>query len=625
MFTALAAVLGLCTGVTAQSPAHFSASLSRQDIRRDEVFRVPIEIILDDDWHIYAPTTPPGGPVPTTITVDSTSAFAQTGDILQPPPIATHDPNFDLLVEFYGKATTLSAQVRVARSAPLGAHELAGAITYMLCNETSCLPPVTHTFTLAIDIQSGPPRTEYATAVQRAVPEIFDGTGSTVDVERALSAGLGAFLYLSVSMGFLALLTPCVFPMVPITVSFFTKQGEAGAQAATARVNRSLVYCLGIILTFTSLGIILASTLGASGAALFAANPWVNILIAVMFVVFAFSLFGLFEIQLPTSLVNRLSRSNAGGYAGILLMGLTFSVTSFTCTAPFVGTLLVLTTQGTWMWPIAGMLAFSTAFALPFFFLSLFPQSLNALPRSGGWLNSVRVVMGFLELAAALKFVSNVDLVWNWGVLPRELFLAIWIALFVVCGIYLLGKIRLPNDTPVESIGPFRLVSAIGCFAFTLMLTTGLSGGRLGELDAFFPPYSQSGDDLAFQGGPELEWLSDIDDALAAANTEGKPIFVDFTGYACTNCRWMEANVFTKPDIRRALGQYVRVQLYTDGQGEQYDRNRALQQERFGTVALPFYVVLTSTGKELVRFPGMTRDIARFQRFLDHALQSTSL
>ena len=618
---------GLCTGVSAQSPAHFQTSTSREDVRRGEVFNVEIAITLEDDWHIYAPTTPPGGPLPTDIHVDTTGSFARIGDILQPPPIAAHDPNFDLRVEYYGKATTLTAQVRVDPSAALGPDELAGSITYMLCNENACLPPVGHAFTVPVNIEAGSIRPAFSAAIRRTPPQIFDGTGSTVDVDRAITTGLGAFLYLSVSMGFLALLTPCVFPMVPITVSFFTKQGESGAQATTARLGRSIVYCLGIVLTFTSLGIILASTLGASGAALFAANPWVNILIALLFVVFALSLFGLFEIQLPTSLLNRLNQTETGGHAGILLMGLTFSVTSFTCTAPFVGTLLVLTTQGTWVWPIAGMLAFSTAFALPFFFLSLFPQSLNALPRSGGWLNSVKVVMGFLELAAALKFVSNVDLVWNWGLVSREVFLAIWIALFVVCGIYLLGKIRLPHDTPVESIGPFRLMSSVGCLAFSLILVTGLFGAPLGELDAFFPPYSQSGE-LASKGsanGPDLAWLEDMDEALSTAQDQGKLIFVDFTGYACTNCRWMEANVFTKPDIRRALGQYVRVQLYTDGQGERYDRNRAFQQDQFGTVALPFYVVLSAAGEEIVRFPGMTRDVGRFQQFLDHAFRVSSL
>ncbi len=616
-------LIGLCTGISAQSPAHFTVSATRDDIRRGEVFGVEIAVTLEDDWHIYAPTTPPGGPIPTEIDVDSSGSFVRVGKILQPPPVAAHDPNFDLRVEYYGKATTFTAQVRVDSAAAVGSEQLLGSITYMLCNENACLPPVTYDFSVPVNIGAGPARQTFATPVVlgRSALPIFDGTGSTADVDRAITTGFGAFLYLSISMGFLALLTPCVFPMVPITVSFFTKQGETGTQRATDRVGRSLLYCVGIVLTFTSLGILLASTIGAAGAALFAANPWVNILIALLFVIFALSLFGLFEIQLPSSLVNRLNRSQAGGHAGILLMGLTFSVTSFTCTAPFVGTLLVLTTQGTWMWPIAGMLAFSTAFALPFFFLSLFPQSLNALPKSGGWLNSVKVVMGFLELAAALKFVSNVDLVWNWGILSREVFLAIWTALFVVCAIYLLGKIRLPHDTVVESIGPARLMSSVACFAFSLFLVTGLFGAPLGELDAFFPPYSQSGP-ASSQRAEELPWLEDFETALATAREEQKLVFVDFTGYACTNCRWMEANVFSRPDIRQTLERYVRVQLYTDGQGERYERNRALQQDRFGTVALPFYAVLSGTGEEVLRFPGMTRDIDRFRQFLEHALNT---
>ena len=267
------------------------------------------------------------------------------------------------------------------------------------------------------------------------------------------------------------------------------------------------------------------------------------------------------------------------------------------------------------------MLSFSAAFALPFFFLSLFPQGLSALPRSGGWLNSVKVVMGFLELAAALKFLSNVDLVWHWGVLSREVFIAAWIAIFVLCGVYLLGKIRLPHDTPMESVGPLRLLTSMGCLAFSFYLLTGLFGAPLGELDAFFPPYGSQGEIAQIRsGGEELTWGDNYEAALAEARASGKPIFIDFTGFACTNCRWMEANIFPDREVRPLLRRFVRVQLYTDGQGEIYDRNRAFQEDRFGTVALPFYAILDSDGHERARFPGLTRDRDLFVRFLKKGL-----
>jgi thiol:disulfide interchange protein DsbD len=303
-------------------------------------------------------------------------------------------------------------------------------------------------------------------------------------------------------------------------------------------------------------------------------------------------------------------------------MGFTFTLTSFTCTAPFVGTLLMLTSQGTWSWPVLGMLAFSAAFALPFFFLSLFPQGLGALPKSGGWLNSVKVAMGFLELAAAMKFLSNADLVWQWGIISREVFIAVWIAVFLLCAVYLLGKIRLPHDTPLETVGPVRLIASLAFLGFGLFLFTGLLGAPLGELDAFFPPYSSRGEIEQIKGGEELTWHSDLDEALQASKASGAPVFVDFTGYACTNCRWMEANIFPEPEVRRFLERFERLRLYTDGTGDVYAKNRDLQQSRFGTVALPFYAILSPSGQVLGTFPGMTRDRDLFLSFLRIGLSS---
>ena len=601
----------------AQDEAAFGVSVEPEVARVGEAVTVWIDVSLSGDWHIYSTTLPPGGPIPTEIVLAG-AGFRQVGQAIQPDPIVERDPNFDMDVEYYHTAVRFGMRAEVAESAP-GAKTLSGEITYMLCNATQCLPPETHVFEAPVTVEAGPARAEY-TFVAVATPDDvpLDGTGSVADVGRAITQGLGAFLYLSLSMGFLALLTPCVFPMIPITVSFFTKQE---IQSRRESIAKSLAYCGGIIFTFTGLGMVLAATLGASGAAQFAANPWVNLSITAIFVAFALALFGLFEIRLPYGLVNKLNSVQGGSYGAILIMGFTFSLTSFTCTAPFVGTLLVLTSQGTWAWPILGMLAFSTAFAAPFFFLALFPQTLSALPQSGGWLNSVKVVMGFLELAAALKFLSNVDLVWQWGILSREVFIAGWIAIFLLCGLYLLGKIRLPHDSPLDAIGPLRLLASSGCLAFGLYLMTGLFGAPLGEWDAFFPPYGSYGEIAKIRSGePELTWRDDYEAALAEAQAADKPVFIDFTGYACTNCRWMEANIFPEKEVHALLKKFVRVQLYTDGRGEKYERNRDLQEARFGTVALPLYAILSPDGKEIAHFPGMTRDVAMFVRFLERGI-----
>ena len=621
----LLSILPLKPGATHASPATFAAHVDPVEVRGGETITLWLDVTLSDDWHIYAPTTPPGGPYPTEIRLTPPTGFRQVGTILQPPPEREHDPNFDTIVEYYGGTARFGIRAQAAADVPEGPAKLAGTITYMLCNATSCLPPTTQPFEVAIQVVAGAARTAFSLDLPDHIerpgtrPKQLSGTGSVSEVNDAVTRGLGAFLYLAVTMGFLALLTPCVFPMVPITVSFFTKQQS---QTRSESLLRSLAYCLGIVVTFTGLGLLLAATLGASGASLFAANPWINLFITAIFVAFALSLFGLFEIRLPSALLTRLSRTEGGGYAAILVMGFTFTLTSFTCTAPFVGALLVLTSQGTWLWPLLGMLAFSAAFASPFFFLALFPQALSALPKSGGWLNAVKVVMGFLELAAAMKFLSNADLVWGWGLISREVFIAFWIAVFGICGLYLLGKVRLPHDSPTDIVGPARLMFSLVFVSFSLYLGTGLVGAPLGELDAFFPPYGSLGAVERLRGAPELTWESDYDVALASARETGKPVFLDFTGYACTNCRWMEANVFTEPEIRELLSRYVRVRLYTDGQGEVYDRNRVFQQSRFGTVALPFYAIVSPDDRVIAEFAGLTRDRALFRLFLEQPLES---
>jgi thiol:disulfide interchange protein len=437
-----------------------------------------------------------------------------------------------------------------------------------------------------------------------------------------------AFIWLAMGMGALSLLTPCVFPMIPITVSYFTKrraksQGEA--------VRNALIYSLGIILTFTGLGLALALVFGAGGVNQLAANPWINLLITFIFLGFAFSLFGAYFIQVPSGLMNRLNnltgRAESSEVLGTLLMGLTFTLTSFTCTAPFVGTLLVMASQGNWKWPVTGMLAFSTVFAVPFFVFALAPQLLSQLPKSGGWLNSVKVVMGFLEIAAAMKFLSNADLIWRWDVFTRQVVLAVWVATGVLIVLYLLGKFQMAHDVPVASISALRAVFAIVFLSVSVWLTTGLFGRSLGEIESFLPPTDANQTTTTAQANTsgvskpaEMTWiLNNYSAALAQAKQQNKPIFIDFTGYTCTNCRWMEANIFPRQDVRAAMGKFVLVRLYTDGDGELYENQQQMEKDRFGTVALPFYAILTPNDSPVATFAGLTRKPEEFLSFLSKA------
>jgi thiol:disulfide interchange protein DsbD len=375
---------------------------------------------------------------------------------------------------------------------------------------------------------------------------------------------------------------------------------------------------------------LLAVFVGAAGINIFAANPWVNIIITAIFLFFAFNLFGAYEINIPTSVLTKLDNltrskeGEGGGIIGALLMGLTFTLTSFTCTSPFVGTILVSAANGEWQMPLVGMLAFSSVFALPFFVLALVPQYVSTLPRAGGWMNSIKVSMGFLEVAAAMKFISNVDLIWNWGIFTRSFVLSIWIALGIILAIYLLGKFQLFHDTKPERIGAIRLLSAVLSLAISFYLLTGLFGAKLGELESFLPPDLENTSSKVFgKTTNETEWIyNDLEKAKAQAKSENKRVFVDFTGYTCTNCRWMEANVFIKKEVETEMNKFVLAKLFTDGEGEVYERQQQFQEQTFQTVALPFYAVIEPDGKTVSTFPGLTRNVQEFVDFLQKSQEN---
>jgi thiol:disulfide interchange protein len=422
------------------------------------------------------------------------------------------------------------------------------------------------------------------------------------------------FLWLAATTGLLSLLTPCVFPMVPVTIAYFS----APEDRHSSNVRRALLFGLGIIGTFTVLGLALAALFGAAGLYRFAADPWVNLTLAALFLLFAANLFDWLELRLPWRAINAIDRSArekpSGSSLGALLMGATFTLTSVTCTAPFVGTLLVLASQGSWMMPVVGMIVYSSAFALPFVALAFAPRMVARLPRSGQWIRSLRVLIGILEVGAAVKFISNADLVLGWGVFTRPVVLFAWMLLAIVGAAYLGRGLR--AKLARRELRPVAVIPLILALVLAGWLGSGLRGRPLRQIEAFLPPSAPIASSSLGRGTVPTWVLNDYDGALRTARTSGKLVFVDFTGYTCTNCRWMEANIFSRPDVGAELSEFVLARLYTDGEGEMYERQQAFQEHTFGTVALPLYAVVDSEGKVRATFTGLTRDPAEFIAFL---------
>ncbi|MEZ5307529.1 MAG: cytochrome c biogenesis protein CcdA [Pyrinomonadaceae bacterium] len=576
---------------------------------------------IDDGWKLYSLNQKSGGPIATTFSTAKGSGFELKGTPSESIPKTKFDPNFKLDTSYFEHKAEFT--IDLVSNADVASDTAKVDVKYQVCNDSLCLPPKT----VRVGI-NGSELVKGGKVVRESSPK----PEPLIEMGRKEGESIWSFVWLAITLGALSLLTPCVFPMIPITVSYFTKNaGENNAKS----MRLAFVYSAGIIATFTILGMLLAIFVGAAGLNIFAANPWVNIAIAGVFLFFAFNLFGFYEIVIPSSILSKLdalARTKEGegsAYIGALLMGLTFTVTSFTCTSPFVGTILVSTAQGDWKLPLVGMLAFSTVFALPFFVLALAPQLLSRLPKSGGWMSSVKVVMGFLEIAAALKFLSNVDLVWtskfstdgtvNYGtILFREAVLGVWVVIALLISAYILGLFRFRHEFAKPKIGIARAGFSFVFLLLAVYLGTGFLGLKLGELESFLPPKNVASKlNVLGNREAELEWLkNDLQTAIDRARIENKRVFVDFTGYTCTNCRWMEANMFTQPEVKREMEKYVLVSLYTDGDGEIYTRQQAYQEENFKTVALPFYAILDAGGNPVRTFPGLTRDKSEFLEFL---------
>jgi thiol:disulfide interchange protein len=587
---------------------------------------------IQPGWHLYSPTTPSGGPNPTQIRLEPNPVIAGYA-VYRPQPIRRFDSNFQLETETYTGTPVfyIDAQTNQAASA---AAEISAQVRYQVCSDVKCLPPVHKTASTHLRIVPQAPSQSFALPPgYELVPQIAasapSSTSSSSPVAThgpisgnripASSQDLLPYLLAAFGFGLAALFTPCVFPMIPITVSFFLNQSSSGDTEGRRPVAQALVFCLGIIVLFTGLGLLVTAIAGPFGVVQLGSNPWVNGFIALVFFVFSLSLLGAFEFRLPSGLLTRLNQaSSAGGFAGTLLMGLTFSLTSFACIGPIVGPLLIASVQSKGAAPVLGMLAFSTGLAAPFFLLALFPSYLKRLPRSGTWMVRVKIVLGFIVLAVMLKYLSNVDQVLQTRWLTRDRFLAAWIVLFALPGLYLLGFVRMQGVERDQRIGVWRALIASVFLIFSLSLLPGLFGARLGDLDAFVPEPAESFSASPSGSSPQpAVFKNNLAAALAAAREQKKLVLVDFTGYACTNCHWMKANMFTRPEIQAALTNLIVVDLYTDGTDAASEQNQKLEDEKFGTASIPFYALMDADQKVIATFPQLTRNPAQFLAFLN--------
>lgn len=546
----------------------------------------------------------------------------------------------------------LSDEVFVIRQAFKldGPAKISGTISWRSCLGNDCRSPEDYDFDLTIDA----PET-----VTSSAPAISQAGGES---KSKIPGSIWALILEAILWGFAMLLTPCVFPMVPMTISFFLKGSKNKAQGKF----KAAMYGLFIVLLYTvPISLIILITYLVGGQSVTAdifnwlSTHWLpNLLFFVIFMLFAASFFGAFEIQLPSSLVNKSDKnSDRGGLAGVFFMALTLVLVSFSCTGPIVGTVLIKSTQGEFWTPMVTMLAFSIAFALPFTLLALFPSLLENLPKSGGWLNSVKVTLGFIELALGLKFLSTADQTYHWGILDREVYLALWIVIFTLLGFYLLGKLRFKYDSELKHISLGRLVLAIIDFAFVVYLIPGMWGAPLKAISGYLPPIETQdfvlgkySPEAAFSPGTAthegatldlaqgLKGYATLEEGLAAAKAARKPVFVDITGYGCVNCREMEARVWSDPQVRSILNDdYIIVALHTDDKTRLpenewlttekgkvlKDRGRVnsyIVRERFGVNAQPNYALLSSDGQLLAPIRGYDLSIPGFLDFLKQGL-----
>ncbi|HPF63305.1 cytochrome c biogenesis protein CcdA [Lentimicrobium sp.] len=639
---------------------------------------------IEPAWHLYSQDIPPDGPVPTSFTFEPGPEYKLIGKVKEPKAKEEFDKNFDMVVKYFADKAVFTQKIEVLTDKDF---VIKGFLEFMCCDDSRCLPPDEVDFefrvkgnpdagkkteapaVIAVDTAAlVPADTVVASAVADTVAQ--DTGEINPDEAGGLEehSSLWALFFFSFIAGLAAILTPCVFPMIPMTVTFFLKEKDK-----VKAKFQALTYGFSIILIYTVIGTVVAITLGANFANFLSTHWLPNILFFLIFMFFAASFLGMFEITLPSWLINKSdSQADRGGIVGSFFMAFTLVLVSFSCTGPIVGAILVASASGQVLEPIIGMLGFSLAFALPFTLFAFFPRWLNNMPKSGGWLNSVKVVLGFIELALGLKFLSIADQTYHWGILDREVYLAFWIVIFTLMGFYLLGKLKFSHDSDLKFISVPRLSLAIITFTFVLYMIPGMFGAPLQALSGYLPPQSTHDFDLnkivrdnvqVFGGGggmasekptglcdkPKhgellhlphgLEGYFDYEQGLACAAQQNKPVFIDFTGHGCVNCREMEARVWSDPRVLKKLREeFIIVALYVDDKTQlpesewitsTYDgkvkktigkKYADFQISRFNVNAQPYYVLLDTKGNTLVPPKAYDLDVENFMTFLEAGL-----
>jgi thiol:disulfide interchange protein DsbD len=635
---------GLLNGLSAQiyDPVKWETSVEKVS---DSTYYLVTTAKLESGWHLYAQNVPDGGPIPTTFSYKLNSQFELIEKTTEPSGIEIDDKVFEMRIKYFEHNAEFKQLIKVNDS---NLNQINGEVEFMVCDDSNCLPPTIVELEFKI-------KDEKAANVQEKV--------STTPVGKDTSKReFWSIFILSFLGGLAALLTPCVFPMIPMTVSFFTKQ----SQNKTIGFRNAIIYGISIIVIYVLLGTVVTAVFGADSLNALSTNVWFNIIFFLLLVIFAISFLGAFDIVLPSSWGTTMdNKADKGGIIGILFMALALAIVSFSCTGPIVGTLLVEAASKGGIAPIIGMLGFSLALALPFGLFAAFPGWLNSLPKSGGWLNTVKVTLGFLELALAFKFLSNADLVLQLHWLERELFLAIWIAIFGTMAFYLFGKITLPHDTPGEKISVSRFLLGLITLAFTIYMIPGLFGAPLKLISGFPPPlkYSESPygvgysksissennnhsglPDGAHNGPHDLLAFVDYDKGLAYAKEVNKPILIDFTGHACVNCRKMEDYVWSDERVLNVLkNDIVLISLYVDDKrelplNEQYTSEITgkkikyigqkwsdFQLKNYKANAQPFYVLINHKEEMLTEPSAYNPDIQDYLDWLNQGISKFNI
>lgn len=654
-----------CLSVVAQmqDPVHFKTEWKSISANEAEII---FSATIDPGWHVYSTDLGDGGPTQATINIDKISGAALDGK-LKPGSneIKKMDPIFEMEVKFFEKTAKFTQKVKLTG----GKYSVSGYLEYGACNDENCLPPTSVDFTFSGEV---PTQAKAADTKEKEAPveavakadttvEATAATDSTATettlqgttnywtpvISELSSYGEGtneeshSWIYIfftGLIGGLLALFTPCVWPIIPMTVSFFLKRTKDKKKG----IRDAWTYGASIVVIYVTLGLAITLIFGASALNALSTNAIFNILFCLMLVVFAASFFGAFEITLPSKWSNAVdSKAEATtGLLSIFLMAFTLSLVSFSCTGPIIGFLLVeVSTSGSVVAPAIGMLGFAIALALPFTLFAMFPSWLKSMPKSGGWMNVIKVSLGFLELAFALKFLSVADLAYGWRILDRETFLALWIVIFGLLGMYLLGKIKFPHDDDNTKVGVGRFFLALFSLAFAVYMIPGLWGAPLKAVSAFAPPM-QTQDFNLYKNEVHAKF-NDFDAGMEYARQNHKPVMIDFTGYGCVNCRKMELAVWTDPQISQIMNDdYVLITLYVDEKtslpepikitenGKERtlrtigDKWSYLQRSKFGANAQPFYVLLDNEGKPLNSSYSYDEDIAKYKDFLQTGLKN---